>query len=100
MSQALTTDEYITVKDVARIMHCSVPTIYRWVAARQFLKPTKFGHSSRWSRNEVYRFLRRKSSDENLRAPVEGTSLPVETVSSVANRKPRRKLPKHRKRKG
>lgn len=50
-------ERWLTVKDCAALLNCSVPTIWRWVSAGAFPKPIKLGHLTRWSENEVSEFL-------------------------------------------
>ena len=74
-SQAKFPDQYLTVGDVAKMMRCSIPTIYRWVAKGDFPRPMRFGGSSRWSLNEIMSFLdRRKDNSISGKETVEASS--------------------------
>ena len=47
----------LSVKECAALLSCSVPSIWRWVAAEQFPKPIKIGHLTRWPETEVLAFV-------------------------------------------
>lgn len=44
---------HIDVRTVAGLYGCSVPTVWRRVAAGLIPAPKKFGHSTRWNAGEI-----------------------------------------------
>jgi len=56
-------DRFLPVGEVAKLMSCAVPTVYRWVAAGEFPKQLKFGGSARWSLKEIKSFIEKKKID-------------------------------------
>jgi predicted DNA-binding transcriptional regulator AlpA len=46
-------DPLLTVKESAAILHVSIPTFWRWVAAGTVPKPVKLGALSRWPQSEI-----------------------------------------------
>lgn len=56
-------EQLLTVKDVAQLLKVSVPTIYRLIKNDGFPPPLKVGHSSRWSREVVIKYLMQAHSE-------------------------------------
>jgi predicted DNA-binding transcriptional regulator AlpA len=54
---SVTWEPMFTYKDVETLTRLSGRTIARLVSANQFPKPIRFGHSCRWRRQDIARFL-------------------------------------------
>ncbi|MGU7843021.1 helix-turn-helix transcriptional regulator [Burkholderia sp. AW33-5] len=48
---------HVDVRSVAGLFGCSVPTVWRRVAAGLIPTAKKFGHSTRWNVGELRKFL-------------------------------------------
>lgn len=46
-------ERYLRIGEVAKIMSVDPSTIYKWIKAKQFPAPHKFGGSSRWLLSEI-----------------------------------------------
>ncbi len=46
-------DPLLTAKEAAKILQCSIPTFWRWVATGKVDKPVKLGALSRWPQSEI-----------------------------------------------
>jgi predicted DNA-binding transcriptional regulator AlpA len=55
-----TADRFLDAKEVARMLSCSVKTVYQWCALNVIPQPRKVGRrASRWSQNELMASLER-----------------------------------------
>jgi len=52
-----------SIRDIAKLMAIDVRTVYRRVAEKDFPRPMKLGHSSRWLVSEVAAYLERKKRE-------------------------------------
>ncbi|MCA8296313.1 transcriptional regulator [Burkholderia sp. AU30198] len=50
---SLPNSAHVDVRAVAGLYGCSIPTVWRRVAARLIPTPKKFGHSTRWNVGEL-----------------------------------------------
>ena len=61
--------EFIRLHDLTRRIGVSKATVWRWVKAGTFPKPTKFGpHTTVWSVNEVDAWTRARLSERDAKA--------------------------------
>lgn len=53
--------EYMTAKDVSKLLNISEKTIYNWASRKRFPKPIKFGRAVRWKRTDVLSALEKRT---------------------------------------
>ena len=80
-------EQLLTVKDVARLLKVSVPTVYRLIKNDGFPPPDKVGHSSRWRGETIAKYLLRKRRDMPNDEPPNGRPRRKRVLRSRRDRK-------------
>ncbi len=58
----LTSDNLVSVRDIAAVLGCSTPTVWRRVADGSIPQPVKIGGMTRWSKAEIDAFIEQAKS--------------------------------------
>eukprot|EP00581_Thalassiosira_minuscula_P036337 CAMPEP_0184474144 /NCGR_PEP_ID=MMETSP0740-20130409/131693_1 /TAXON_ID=385413 /ORGANISM="Thalassiosira miniscula, Strain CCMP1093" /LENGTH=66 /DNA_ID=CAMNT_0026851287 /DNA_START=96 /DNA_END=296 /DNA_ORIENTATION=- len=58
----LPSDNLVSVRDIAAVLGCSAPTVWRRVADGSIPQPVKIGGMTRWSKAEIDAFIAQAKS--------------------------------------